>query len=147
MRLPTFAELRKFVETEGWEDKDRKSRKKTGAHHRYTLTLGTGEVLYTRISHGSGQVGDPNLWRHILRDQLQVTGDDFWACVDRGVKPPRPQPEAPAGERSALDAKLVRNLIRRVGLSEADVAALTREEAIARWQAFLSSGGETATPQ
>lgn len=142
MRQPTFAELRRFVETEGWEDKDKRSRKKTGDHHRYTLMLGTGEVLYTRISHGTGAIGDPTLWRHILRNQLQVTEVEFWACVDKGLLPARPQAEGPAGERSALDAKLVRNLIRRVGLSEDDVAAFTKEDAVARWQEFLSSGGQ-----
>jgi len=52
--MPTNAELRTFVDTEGREDKDKRSGKKTGDHRRYTLVLKTGEVLYTRISHGIG---------------------------------------------------------------------------------------------
>ena len=48
MRLPTYKQLRRFVEVEGWEDKDKKSQKKTGDHHRYVFTTPKGERLYTR---------------------------------------------------------------------------------------------------
>ena len=40
--------------------------------------------------------------------------------------------------REALDAKLVRNLIRKVGLTEADVAKLTKAEAARHWQEHLA---------
>ncbi len=138
--MPAHSALRKFVETEGWDDKDKKSGRKTGDHRRYTLRLETGEVLYTRVSHGSGSVDDPGLWTRILREQLQVTEDQFWDCVRRGIKPPRPGVAAPPPE-NRLDAKLAFNLIKKVGLTHEQVAELDREQAIEAWKRYLGEGG------
>jgi hypothetical protein len=78
-----------------------------------------------------------HIWSHILGDQLDVDQAAFWACVRDGVKPNRGAPESPAG---ALPAELVNLLLRRVGLSEAEVAAMTRAEAIARMQQYWALG-------
>lgn len=131
----------KFVETEGWTEKTRSGKKKAGDHRRYFLELATGDVLYTRISHGSGSIGDPNLVAAVLGDQLQVSEEDFWACVDDGVLPPRPQvvAEAPAGP--ALDAKLMGNLVRKVGLGPTELEGMTQERAVQIWTDWLTSGG------
>ncbi len=142
MRPLTHAAHRKFVETEGWTKKGTaRGSGRTGDHHRYNLALATGEVLTTRVSHGAGQVNDPKLITAIFRDQLAVGEDEFWACVEHGALPKRPPPPttAPAGE--VLDAKLVRNLIRKVGLAEAEIAGLTRAEAVLRWEDYLAEGG------
>jgi hypothetical protein len=140
MRPLPHSAHRKFVETEGWTETGTARRAgATGDHRRYTLTLVTGDVLATRVSHGPGQMNDPKLVAHILRDQLVVTESDFWACVEDGILPPRPQAEmGPSNE--ALDAKLVRNLIRKVGLTESQIAGLSKSEAVARWQEFLAQG-------
>lgn len=135
--MPTNADLRRFVENEGWQDKDKKSGKKKGDHHRYTLVLATGDVLFTRISHGSGAVDDPALFAEILRSQLKVTKDQFWACVKQGTPPPRPS-AAPAPPSNAIDAKLARNLLRKVGLTPADLARLDQLRAIDVWQRYLA---------
>lgn len=133
---------RKFVETEGWEKKGTaRGAGKTGDHYRYNLHLATGDVLTTRVSHGSGQINDPKLIAAIYRDQLAVSEESFWRCVKDGVLPPRPEPPTTAPEGEALDAKLVRNLIRKVGLSEAEIATLTKAEAVGRWEEYLSEGG------
>jgi len=137
MRLPTYRELRRFVELEGWADKDAASSKKKGDHHRYVFTTPMGERLYTRISHGHGQYQDPNLFQHILRDQLKVSEEQFWAAVDQGAKPERPTPGA-APTAPSIDAKLARNLLTKVGLAPADLVGLTQEEAVARWTRWLS---------
>ena len=132
---------RKFVETEGWENKGTaRGPSKTGDHYRYELVLATGDILTTRVSHGPGQINDPRLVAAILRDQLAVSERDFWRCVDKGVLPPRPQSPSPPAIGEALDAKLVRNLVRKVGLSEADIVKLTKAEAIQRWQEHLRGG-------
>ena len=142
MRPLSHADHRKFVETEGWTKKGpARSKRKTGDHHRYTLTLTTGDMLYTRVSHGSGQIENPDLVATILRDQLQVTEEDFYLCVNDGVVPPRPAPQVPKPPEDALDAKLVINLIRKVGCSQAEVAAMSKEEAIQRWTDYLVEGG------
>ncbi|MFB9721369.1 hypothetical protein [Planobispora longispora] len=85
-----------------------------------------------RTSYGRG------IWAHILRDQLDVTEDEFWKCVKEGEKPDRGVPPVPA---ESLPADLVHLLIAKVGLPEAEVAQMTREVAIARLQRFWTGGG------
>lgn len=138
MRLPTFRELIRFVQIEGWEDKDKKSGKKTGDHHRYVFTTPTGERLYTRISHGKGQINDPDLFQHILRDQLSINADQFWAAVDNGAKPVRQSPTS-MQVSGALDAKLVRNLITKVNVSTKQLETMTQQEAVSLWQEWLAT--------
>jgi len=142
MRPLSHADHRKFVETEGWEKKGTaRSAKKTGDHHRYTLPLANGEVLYTRVSHGAGQIDNPRLVSSILRDQLRVTESDFYRCVREGVLPPRPQPPAPDRPDEGIDAKLMRNLVRKVGLTPAQIAAMAKGDAVKAWEDYLSGGG------
>jgi hypothetical protein len=113
----------------------RDARGRTGTHHvTYELELPDGRVLRTRISHPPDRTDyGPGLWRHILRDQLQVDEPTFWACVQDGVPPDRGVPRAPAG---ALPAELVHLLITRVGLPEHEVAAMTKADAVARLQHY-----------
>jgi hypothetical protein len=77
------------------------------------------------------------LWRHILQDQLAVTETEFWDCVDRKVTPTRAAlPEPGAG----LPADVVHQLMTKVGVPEAEVAQMTREQAIARLAEFWTTG-------
>lgn len=138
MRLPTFNELGRFVQVEGWEDKDKHSGKKKGNHHRYVFTTPTGERLFTRISHGKGQIHDPNLFEHILRDQLDIDGIQFWAAVDHGVIPIRQTP-IPIQLSGALDAKLVRNLLTKVKVNPNQLMTMGQKEAVSLWQEWLAS--------
>lgn len=95
-------------------------------------------MLRTRISHPVNRsTYGQEIWGHILKDQLQVDQAAFWACVQDGVKPDRGEPEPPAG---ALPADLVHMLIARVRLSEAEVAAMSKEQAIARMQQYWATG-------
>lgn len=55
----------------------------------------------------------------------------FWACVRDDAPPDRGTPEPPV---AALPAELVHLLISRAGLGEAEIAAMTRNEASARLQ-------------
>lgn len=139
MRLPTYKELKRYMEVEGWEDKDALSHKKKGDHHRYVFTTPTGERLYTRISHGNEQIYSPELFGAILRDQLRIDEIQFWAAVDKGIRPRRPLP-ASAPEHDGIDAKLARNLITKVRMSPQDLAGITQSEAVIIWNEWLSSG-------
>ena len=138
MRLPTFQELFHFVQVEGWEDKDKKSEKKKGDHHRYVFTIPTGGRLYTRNSPGKGQIYNSDLFQHILRDQLGISKDQFWAAVDHGIKPVRQSPTS-MQISGALDAKLVRNLITKVKVSPIELESMTKQQAITLWQEWLIS--------
>jgi hypothetical protein len=112
---------------------------RTGTHHvTYELDLADGRILRTRISHPVDRSGyGPSLWGHILRDQLQVSEHQFWACVQGGVLPDRGSPMAPA---EGLPADLVYLLISRVGLDESEVAGMSKDEAVARMQRYWTEG-------
>lgn len=111
------------------------ARGRAGTHHvTYELDLVDGRILRTRISHPVDRSGyGPGIWKHILRDQLEVDEPAFWSCVRDGVKPVRGTPQLPA---EALPADLVYLLISRVGLDETEVAGMSKDEALARIQRY-----------
>ena len=131
---PTREDHDKFCRAEGWiRIRDAKGRAGT-QHVTYELHAPDGTVLRTRISHPVNRDSyGRSLWAHILRDQLNVTEEVFWACVRGGILPDRGIPATPAG---ALPADLVHLLLTRVGLTEAEVAQLTKAEAIERMQRY-----------
>jgi hypothetical protein len=135
---PSRKDHEAFCEAEEWQ-RARDARGRTGTYHvTYEVGLADGRILRARISHPVDRSGyGPSLWSHILRDQLQVTEAEFWACVRDGVKPGRGVPEVPA---TALPADLVHMLISRVGLAEAEVAAMSKDEAVARLQRYWTDG-------
>jgi hypothetical protein len=135
---PTREDHEEFCKAEGWQPV-RDARGKTSTHHvTYELHLHDGRILRTRISHPVNRdTYGPQIWAHILREQLDVDQTAFWACVQDGTKPDRGTPELPAG---ALPADLVHLLLTRIHLSEAEVAAMTKDQAIARMQQYWASG-------
>ena len=135
---PTRQAHQKFCRVEEWAQV-RDARGRTGTHHvTYELGLKDGRVLRTRISHPVDRTTyGPGIWGHILRDQLEVTDGEFWSCVQEGSRPNRGEPEVPP---DALPADLVHLLLSRVGLAEAAVAAMTKDEAIARLQQYWTTG-------
>lgn len=135
---PTRQFHEKFCQVEEWTPV-RDARGRAGTHHiTYELGLRDGRILRTRISHPVDRTTyGPSIWRHILRDQLQVTDAEFWRCARDGVKPDRGEPEVPA---EALPAELVYLLIHRVGLDETAVAAMTKDEAVARLNQYWAEG-------
>jgi hypothetical protein len=135
---PTRADQEKFCRVEGWT-RVRDAQGKTGSHHiTYELALPDGRILRTRISHPPSRVAyGPGIWAHVLRDQLDVDDATFWACVRDAKRPSRGARHAPA---EALPAELVALLTRRVGLAEHEVAAMTKEEAVARLNQYWSTG-------
>lgn len=135
---PTRQHHQSFCLIEGWEQV-RDARGRTGTHHvTYELGLTDGRILRTRISHPVDRsTYGTGIWRHILRDQLDVDEPEFWACVQDDTKPNRGTPEPP---REAMPADLVHLLITRVGLADSEVAAMTKDDAITRLQRFWTEG-------
>lgn len=135
---PTRKDHEAFCAAEGWQ-RVRDARGRTGTHHvTYELAIPDGRILRTRISHPVDRSGyGPSLWSHILRDQLQVTETEFWSCVRENIEPDRGAPELPA---AALPADLVHMLIARVGLSEGEVAAMSKDQAVVRLQQYWTDG-------
>ena len=120
----------RFCQVEGWTEVRNARGRKVGQHITYELELPDGRILRTRISRPpSRQPYGPRLWAHVL-DQLQVTEAQFWACVSDRTPPDRGAAtrEPP---QNALPAGLVHQLIHTAGVAEADVAAMTLDEALA----------------
>jgi hypothetical protein len=143
---PTYKDLRDFCRIDGWVDLKTKRSAVQGRkgqaldHDRYEKVLPDGRILRTKVSRGSGQYGDPNLWRRIWRDQLGLESEDqFWEAlrtekpVDR--TPVQPQPPASAATKPAW---LHRNLVLIAGIPEPEVLAMSADEAHARWTAFTN---------
>ncbi|MFE9363438.1 cytotoxic translational repressor of toxin-antitoxin stability system [Streptomyces sp. NPDC006978] len=128
----------RFCVVEQWE-RVRDARGRTGTHHvTYELTLHDARILRTRISHPVDRtVYGAGIWGHILRDQLDVSEDEFWGCVLDGRLPDR---GAPAVPKEALPADLVYLLIHRVGLAEEAVAELTKKDAVTRLHQYWTEG-------
>jgi hypothetical protein len=108
---------------------------RAGTHHvTYELRLHDGRILRTRISHPPYRsTYGKSIWAHILRDQLEVSPAEFWACVQDKKVPDRGQPQIPA---EALPADLVHLLITRLGLDDAEIGGMTKAEAVSRIQEY-----------
>jgi hypothetical protein len=116
-----------FCATENWTPV-LNSRERSAHRQTYELRLSDGRILRTRISRPTNRdTYGPSMAQHVLRDQLDVTAEEFWSCVRDGIAPQRGEPRPPAG---SLPLDLVHLLIHRVGIPEAEVAQLTREQAI-----------------
>ena len=115
--------------TEGWT-RVTDARGRAVSHHAvFTFATPQGDILRTRISHPIGrETYAPSMWAQILRDQLHISADDFWACVLDGVLPDRGAPNVPD---AALPLPLVARLVRELGLSRSEIAKLSVEEATA----------------
>jgi hypothetical protein len=141
---PTRKDHQTFCQVEEWHQV-RDARGRVGTHHvTYKLDLVDGRVLRTRISHPVDRSSyGASIWKHILRDQLEVSESQFWPCVKDGIKPDRGLPHPPD---TALPAGLVHLLISRVGVSESEVAGMSKDEAIARLQRYWTEGQQQSAP-
>ena len=138
MRHPTWDDIRRFCKVEGWTPTHADRGRKRRDHDRYRLELPDGRILRTRASFGKAQIGDPSLVQRILRDQLEVSEEEFWRAVDDGVPPDRPtsgavQPEQGGEPAHRLPDWLAVNLAVKVGLSDDQIAQLSEEDALQAW--------------
>jgi hypothetical protein len=143
--LATFRDLRTYVSNDGWTEEANlaRGRRRIGDHRRYFRDLPDGTRLRTKVSHDERAEIGPDLFRRILRDQLRVTEDQFWAVV-RG----RASADAePTTEAEPIPGWLVTRLIFTMGLSEKNVARMTVEEAQAAWMEYQTrpEGGDAAS--
>jgi hypothetical protein len=125
---PARKDHEQFCLNEGWTPV-RNARGKSGHHVTFELTLPDGQVLRTRISHPPNrQTYGPGMWAHILRDQLHVGEDEFWACVREKKVPQRGRSEP---TMPSIPAGVVAQLLSH-GVEESAVRRMSRAEAIER---------------
>ena len=97
-------------------------------HQTFELVLDDGAVLRTRISRPVDRTSySPSMWSHILLDQLAVSADEFWTCVQNGVLPARSR--VPEPDPRALPLYVMNELITRLGMEPDAAARLTPAEA------------------
>lgn len=135
--MATFRDLRTFLEHDGWHEEPNlaRGRARTGDHVRYRKELPDGTIRRTKVAHALRDEIGPDLFRHILRVQLGVTEERFWAVVKGQASEPEQEP--PASE-ATIPGWLVTRLLFTVGLPESDVRAMTADAALAAWEAWLS---------
>ncbi|MEX2561982.1 MAG: hypothetical protein WD358_01880 [Nitriliruptoraceae bacterium] len=132
---PTRADHKQFVVNEGWKQVP------STHHETYELDLPDGRVLRTRISRPPNKTTyGARMWAHILADQLDVTADDFWACVRDNIAPSRAPDDVVEEVNDAIPVDVVNLLIGRVDLAHRDIVGMTRDEAIARLNEYWSTG-------
>jgi hypothetical protein len=131
----------RFCQIDGWEETMGATGRR-GNHRRFRKTVDDGRILRTRVSHGDDEIGDPSLWRHIWRDQLELESEElFWETLASG-KPVDRTPPSPVPSGPALPGWLVNMLFRTVGLTPAEVAAMSEQEAHDRLNEFYSQPPE-----
>ena len=98
-------------------------------HHRtYELALWDGQILRTRISRPVDRsTYSAGMWTQILRTQLAVDAETFWACVRDKKLPDRGAPET-VTQKEPLPLYLVRALS-ELGVDESESLELTASEA------------------
>lgn len=68
--MPSWKDLKRFCEHDGWE------LYKQTDHYFYRKRDPDGNVRFTKVSKNPGQING-NLWKTILKRQLQVTKEYF----------------------------------------------------------------------
>lgn len=132
----------RFCLAEHWELAVNARGKPVWHHATYRLALPDGRILRTGISRPVDRTTySPTIRNHILADQLLAGDDEFWACVEDGVLPARGAAPVPA---AALPLALVWQLTHTVGLDEAVVARMSKEQAVQTINDYWMSQGTTA---
>jgi hypothetical protein len=136
---PTRADHEKLCEAEGWTPL-RNARGRTGTHPAtHEFALPDGRILRTRISHPADRTDyGPRIWGHILINQLRVSEEQFWACVQGAQLPPRGT--AATHAVGSIPARVIRLLLSDVGLPEAEVRQMDKRVAIERLNENWTTG-------
>ncbi|MCJ1697219.1 cytotoxic translational repressor of toxin-antitoxin stability system [Rathayibacter caricis] len=131
----------RFCETEAWVLVRGASGKPVTHHRTYELTLWDGRILRTRISRPVDRSEyAASMWSHILRTQLEVVHDVFWACVLEGVRPDRGEPQPLPSRRSV--PLYLRDALRDQGVPDDDILGLDAAGAAELLARMYTSRGE-----
>ncbi len=137
---PTWDDIETFVNADGWREVPRGERGGSSSDHIfYDKALPDGRLLQTHISHSRKKTVSAGRFGAILRDQLEVSKDEFWECVRTGKPVDRPVPldEIPTHQHPAWDVNV---LVNDLHLTADQVMALSPEEAQERVYQHWASG-------
>jgi hypothetical protein len=117
---PTWADIDTFCTADGWTQRG------TTDHYRWEKVLSNGDVLKTHSSLSSNKVIKPNRFGVILREQLQVSRQQFWEAINSGTPVDRP---VELDEQPPQYAPWVISGLKKYGYSEEDVRNMTPDDA------------------
>ncbi len=90
---PTWGEMEKFLQADGWTRLPPPSRGGSGQRHIFfEKLLDSGELLQTHISHSRRGRPSPGRFGVILREQIKVSRAQFWEALSSGEAVRRPAP-------------------------------------------------------
>ncbi|MBH0775417.1 cytotoxic translational repressor of toxin-antitoxin stability system [Nocardia sp. NEAU-351] len=108
-----------------------------GHHRTWELSLTDGRVLRTRISRPVDNTDyGASMWRHILKEQLEVSEEQFWSCVNDKKRPARTSGAVTIPDKEPIPLGVVEKLIRLVRLSPEEIEHMTKAQAVARLDQF-----------
>jgi hypothetical protein len=90
---PTWGEMEKFLQADGWTRLPAASRGGSGQRHIFfEKLLDGGELLQTHISHSRRGGPSPGRFGVILREQIKVSRAEFRQALSSGEPVARPAP-------------------------------------------------------
>jgi hypothetical protein len=88
---PSWGDVEGFLKADGWREVPGGER---GGERRWHVffekVLDDGRVLVTHISHSRQKALSPGRFGAILRHELEVSKEEFWACLRSGRPAERP---------------------------------------------------------
>jgi hypothetical protein len=126
VRPARFSDVRTFCQVDSWSRKADSPGRSVRKHEVWTKALADGSTLHAVVSKGRGEYS-ARMMAWIVKHELRVTEEQFWAAVRHGVAPEREAtPARPRGE--LLPLALMKALL-AAGYTIDDVRDLTHEEA------------------
>jgi hypothetical protein len=112
---------------DGWSRAADAPGRKVRKHEVWTKPLDDGSVLRTAISKGRAE-HTARMTNWIIKHELRVTEQEFWAAVRDGVAPVRPETQSSRPPGDLLPLSLVKALL-AAGLTTDELRGLTEEQA------------------
>lgn len=135
-KSPTFGDIEDFLEADGWRRVRVGGRRQR--HLRYEKLLANERLLQTQISHARDKSISPGRFAAMLREQLEVSREQFWRVIRTGEPVARPveldEPETTVEH----PAWVIRVLVEELHLSADEIARLSPQEAVDRVHAHWS---------
>jgi hypothetical protein len=125
---PTWGDVESFLGVDEWTQIRPGQRGGRGQSHIfYEKLLPDGRVLQTHISHDRSATISAGRFGSILREQLEVSRQEFWEAIRSRHPVARPVP-VDEDETPEHEAWVIRVLVENLHLNAEDIEALSVEE-------------------
>ncbi|MDQ3721072.1 MAG: hypothetical protein M3350_09890 [Actinomycetota bacterium] len=126
---PTWGEVEEFLKVDGWRRLAPSERGGSQAGHVFfEKTLDDDRVLQTHISYSRDKRPSPGRFRAILREQLEVSREEFWEALRSGDPVDRPA-QVEEDQPVEHEAWVVAVLAAEMHMSADEIQALDVDEA------------------